>query len=237
VGCAVGTTSLILGCILHLLAMFAVQFPCVSAKSKHREGQELKSSSMDVDWSVELGTDDPTLAVPWESEDGTPCYYDLRARPELLLYVDEAVQHRELGEFLTTLNSPASRLQTAKCDVWISRELSEAEGIYGAACKFCSYVDLFFTETGPRVDFPGHEAFAVKLTTLLKRAPEISAAAEFIIRRAHYDGKSGFYFTFELAGYGDDEDDAKKRWTIALNLIANAILQVSVAGQSPQPAS
>ena len=183
---------------------------------------------MDVDWSVELDAEDPTLAVPWESEDGTLRYYDLRTRPEMLLFVDEAAQHRELGEFLTAVNSTHSILQSAKCDLWTSRELNEAEAIYGAACKFCSYVDLFFADQAPRTNFPQHEEFAKKLTNLLKRAPQISAAAEFIIRRAHYDGRSGFYITFELAGYGDDEDDAKKRWMIALNLIANAILQLSV---------
>lgn len=184
---------------------------------------------MDVDWAVELGADDPTLAVPWESDGGGLRYYDLRARPELLLYVDEATQHRELGEFLSAVNSAQSRLQSAKCDVWTSRELSEPEGIYGAACKFCSYVDLIFADLAPRMDFSQHEEFARRLTTLLQRAPQISAAAEFIVRRAHYDGKSGFYFTFELAGYGDDEEDAKKRWTIALDLIGNAILQLSVS--------
>jgi hypothetical protein len=207
--------------------------PCIASArprgTARREGAVVRCCAMDVDWSVELESEDPTLAVPWVSEDGSQRYYDLRARPELLLYVDEAAQHRELGEFLTAINSANSCLQSAKCDVWASRELSEAEGIYGAACKRCSYVDLFFAETAPRMDFPQHEEFAKKLTTLLKRAPQISAAAEFIVRRAHYEGKSGFYFTFELAGYGDDEEDAKKRWLIALNLIANAILQLSAS--------
>ena len=182
---------------------------------------------MDADWSVECGADDPTLSVPWQSEDGSLRYYDLRARPELLLYVDEAARHHQLGEFLTAVNSANSRMQSAKSDVWTSRELSEAEGIYGAACKFCSYVDLFFAEAEARGDFPQHEEFAKSLTALLQRAPQISAAAEFIVRRAHYEGEPGYYFTFDLAGYGDDEEDAKKRWTIALDLIGNAILQLS----------
>ncbi len=191
---------------------------------------------MDVDWSVECGADDPTLAVPWQSEDGSLRYYDLRARPELLLYVDEAARHRQLGEFLNAVNSRNSRLQSAKSDVWFSRELNEAEAIYGATCKFCSYVDLFFADASTRNDFPQHEEFAKKLTELLKRAPQISAAAEFIIRRAYYNAEPGFYFTFELAGYGDDEEDAKKRWMIALDLIGNAILQLSARStEGPVP--
>lgn len=186
---------------------------------------------MDVDWSVELGADDPTLAVPWSSEDGSLRYYDLRARPDLLLYVDEASQHSELGAFLVAINSQTSVLQSAKCDAWTSRDLNQAEGIYGATLKFCSYVDLFFADRPLRTDFGRHEGFVRKLTALLQHAPQISASAELIVRRAHYEHdhgvEEGFYFTFELCGYGDDEHDAKKRWRIALDLIANAILQLS----------
>lgn len=186
---------------------------------------------MDADWSVELGADDPTLAVPWSSPDSSLRYYDLRQRPDLLLYIDEASQYPELGEFLASVNSKNSRLQSAKCDAWTSTELTEAEQIYGVPLKFCSYVDLFFAGAEFRADMPFHERFAAKLTELLHRAPQISAAAEFILRRAHFedgaDVHEGFYFTFELAAYGDDEDDARQRWTIALRLIANAILQWS----------
>lgn len=186
---------------------------------------------MDVDWSVELGPEDPTLAVPWCSPDGSLRYHDLRNRPDLLLYIDEASRYPELSEFLVAVNSNNSLLQSAKCDAWTTRELNDAEGIYGASCKFCSYVDLFFHNDSQRCDFPHHEQFAKKLTELLERAPQISAAAEFIVRRAHFERADalteGFYFTFELSGYGDDEDDARKRWRIALDLIANAILQLS----------
>ncbi|MGH9524425.1 MAG: hypothetical protein ACRD3E_18025 [Terriglobales bacterium] len=186
---------------------------------------------MDADWSVELGDDDPTLAVPWASPDASLRYYDLRLRPDLLLYVDEAARFKELGEFLAAVNSKNSRLQSAKCDAWTSSEISEAEEIYGASLKFCSYVDLFFADPACRGDRALHEEFARRVTALLKRAPQISAAAEFIVRRAHFeDGDAvneGYYLTFELAAYGDDEEDARKRWMIALNLIANAILQWS----------
>ena len=167
---------------------------------------------MDADWSVELGAEDPTLAVPWASDDGSLRYFDLRRHPELLLYVDEAASHRELGEFLATVNSEHSRLQSAKCDAWNSRQLGEAEAIYGATVKFCSYVDLFFADPAVRGDFALHEEFAKRLTALLTRAPQISAVAEFIVRRAYYDPDAveGYYYTFELAGYGDDDEETKK---------------------------
>ncbi len=207
---------------------------------------------MDAELTVELGAGDPTLAVPWSSEEGRIRYYDLKRRPELLLYVDEATRYPELAEFLVQINSPASLMESAKCDAWYSSELSEAEGIYGAAGKFVSYVDFFFAGEEARLSFEPHEDFARRLVKLLGRAPQISAAAEFIVRRCYFQllgrqspganpeeelataadsrkAVEGFYFTFYLSGYGDDEADARKRWGIALKLTGNAILQLSMA--------
>src|SRR5205814_1144363 len=118
---------------------------------------------------------------------------------------------------------------------WVSNELAEEEQIYEAAWKFGSYIDLIFTEHEPRFRFEEHEAFAERATKLLHRAPEISAAAEFIIRRCHYhhdndltrDSDAGFCFTFYLSGYGDDEDEARRRWNVGLKLVENALVQLS----------
>ena len=60
-----------------------------------------------------------------------------------------------------------------------------------------------------------------------------SEAAEFLVRRCHYREKEethdGFYITFYLFGYGEDEPQAQQRWAIALKLVENAIRQISVA--------
>jgi hypothetical protein len=195
---------------------------------------------MDVELTVELGAGDPTLAIPWSSEDGRLRYYDLKRQPELLLYVDEASRHHEIAEFLVHINSPVSMLESAKCDAWYSTELSEPELIYGAVGKFVSYFDVFFAAEEPRYSFDQHQHFAQRLLKLLARAPEISAAAEFILRRCYYQqpgapARDGFYFTIYLSGYGDDEADARKRWGIALKLIGNAILQLSAARPVTEP--
>ncbi len=186
---------------------------------------------MDADFSVELGAEDPTLAIPWWSEDRRLRYYDLKAQPDLLLYIEEANHNQELAEFLTQVNSSASRLASAKCDAWFTTELNEEEAIYGAASKFGSYVDLIFAAEEPRFSFALHEQFARQLTKLLGRAPQISAAAEMIIRRCFYgignDAEPGFYVSFYLFGYGDDAAEARKRWGIGLKLVGNAILQLS----------
>jgi hypothetical protein len=38
----------------------------------------------------------------------------------------------------------------------------------------------------------------------------------------------GFYITFYLFGYGDDEAQARKRWAIGLKVVENIILQLSM---------
>jgi hypothetical protein len=208
---------------------------------------------MQADFSVELGAEDDCLELPWSAEGGEPRYYDLKRQPELLLNVRETFDNRELGEFLAATNSSGSIVETSKCDTWMSEELDDEELIYGARCKFASYVDLVFSAPSPRekraepdeqLEFARHEELARSVCGLLRRAPEISAAAEFVIRRCHY-GKSvpenpetkmeeeqrssGFGITFYLSGYGDDWAEARKRWNIGLKLAENALLQISAA--------
>jgi len=176
--------------------------------------------------------------MPWAAPDGSARYYDLKRRPELLLHIEEAHHNRELGEFLVSANSEHSILETAKCDTWLSRDMSEEEAIYQAEWKFGCYVDLLFQDEAMRFSFPDHERFADAMTKLLKRAPEISAAVEFIVRRCVYhvgdELKEGFYFTFYLYGYGADEDEARQRWSIAMKLVENALLQLSAAEKRAQ---
>jgi len=186
---------------------------------------------VEADFAVELGTDDETLEFPWAAADDGLRYYDLKRQPELLLEIEEARQVPELGEFLAAVNSPAGILETAKCDSWASAEINPEEEIFGATWKFGSYVDLLFSQEESRFSFAEHEQFARRITELLKRVPEIPAAAELIIRRCFFHTpagmQSGFYATFYLFGYGDDEPQARQRWIIALKLVENAIRQIS----------
>jgi hypothetical protein len=182
-----------------------------------------------ADFAVELGKEDETLEMPWAAEDG-PRYYDLKRHPELLREVEEAQRFRELGEFLAAVNSHANAVETAKCDAWASTEINPEEEIFGAPCKFGSYVDLLLSDERGRLSFSEHEQWAKRLMDLLKKAPEIPAAAEFLIRRCYYHGadgmRDGFYVTFYLFGYGEDEPQARQRWAIGLKLAGNAIRQL-----------
>jgi hypothetical protein len=187
---------------------------------------------VEADFAVELGSDDETLELPWAAEDGGPRYYDLKRQPDLLLNIEEASREQELGEFLAAMNAPASILETAKCDAWSSTEMNPEEEIFGAAFKFGSYIDLLFTQESSRSSFAEHEQFARRVVQLLKRVPEIPAAAELLIRRCFYhvedEVREGFYITFYLFGYGDEEPQARQRWAITLKLVENAIRQASI---------
>lgn len=168
--------------------------------------------------------------MPWAAEAGGPRYYDLKRHPGLLCEIEEAQRYPELREFLATVNSAASPVETAKCDAWASTDVNPEEEIFGTACKFGSYVDMLFSDDGVRFSFEAHEQLASRLSDLLKKAPEMAAAAELLIRRCYYhvaDGmREGFYVTLYVFGYGDDEAQARRQWAIGLKLVENAIRQM-----------
>src|SRR3954470_5301238 len=153
---------------------------------------------MQAELTVELGPDDPTLALPWSDPEGRFRYYDLRQHPEQIKEIEEAKTFPDLRDFLVAVNAAPSNMQSAKCDAWFSEELTEEEAIFGAKCKFGSYVDIAFHQQAPQSSFPIHEAFAGRLIELLKRAPDLAAAVEVMIRRAHFESqdngvREGYY--------------------------------------------
>ena len=186
---------------------------------------------MQADFAVELGPDDETLEFPWSDEASGLRYFDLKRHPELLSEIDEAEAFAELAEFLSAMNGPSGALETVKCDAWQTGEMNVEDEIFGATCKFGSYVDLVFADDSARFSFASIEGFAGRLVTLLKKVPEIPASAEFLIRRCYFRNeeqmRDGFYMTFYLFGYGEDEPQCRQRWGIALTLVQNAILQLS----------
>jgi len=187
---------------------------------------------MEADFGVELGAEDEALEFPWSDPEGRLRYYDLKRQPELLSQIEEAHRTPELGEFLAAINSPKSFLETAKCDAWTTPDISPEEEVFAAALKFGSYVDLLFREEERQFSFSDHEQLAERLTALLRRAPEIPAAAECLIRRCFYrhsgEVRDGFYITLYLFGYGNDEEHARASWVVALKLVENALQQIFI---------
>lgn len=189
---------------------------------------------MQADYSLELGSDDPALELPWRADDGSVRYFNLKLHPDLVLNIPEARNYPELSAFLTRINAADFPLETAKCDAWTSRELAPEEEAFGAECKFVCYVDLLFSKDDLRFSLEKHEELVEDLSKLLERAPEMAASADFVVRHCHYhrgdnqdDSRTGFSITAYVTGFGDSEDEAHQRWTIALKLLQNALVQVT----------
>ena len=189
---------------------------------------------MQADYSVELGAEDRALEMPWRSDDGSVRYFNLKVSPDLVLNLPEARKHPELSAFLSRMNAADFFLETAKCDAWFSTELAPEEEIFGAACKFVCYVDLIFSDDSTHFSMEKHEKLAHEVCSLLKRAPEMAASCEFVVRHCHFhqaDGpensRIGFCMTVYVTGYGDTEEEAHQRWAIALKLLQNALVQVA----------
>jgi hypothetical protein len=152
------------------------------------------------------------------------------------LNIAEARRHPELSEFLSRMNATGFALETAKCDAWFSRELFGEEDVFGASCKFVSYVDLLFNADNLRLSLSAHEQLSENVCSLLKRAPEMAAAIEFVIRHCHYhtgdaqsNSRIGFSITAYTTGYGDNQEEALQRWAIALKLLQHALVQVATS--------
>lgn len=194
---------------------------------------------MQADYSVELGRDDPALEVPWTSDDARLRYYDLKADPSLISRVAEVIGLPEFRDFLLRMNAPGFPLQTAKCDAWSSRDISAEEQVFAAPQKFVSYVDLFFVAPASRLNFNAHEEFVKDLCALLARAPELPASIECVLRHCHYHSEEnrleesagnsdlGFAITIYVSGFGDSDEECRRRWLIALRLLQNALVQLS----------
>jgi hypothetical protein len=190
-----------------------------------------RGAFLDADYSVEMGAEDAVLEVPWAAPDACLRYYNLREHPEMLEQIEEARRFPELAEFLKDINGPGSAFESVKCDVWASTEMEEAEEIYGASLKCGSYCDVVFRDENKRVSFAAHEALIRRLVELLKKAPEIPATVEFVVRRCVFRGDGaacdGCAISCFIFGYGKDEEQARRQWGIALRLVKNALRQAT----------
>jgi hypothetical protein len=198
---------------------------------------------MDADWSVELGSDDAALEFPWSSPDGLQRYVDLQHHPDRLSDISEATLFPELSEFLRAINQTHSPWLTVKSDAWLTDQLGEAESIYDAKSKLCSYIDLVVREEAARFSFERHELWVKAAARALSSDDALPVACEFIVRRCWYHTEMsslragddavppgegnpvpGFYVTYYLFGYGADERQARARWAEGLQRVTTALI-------------
>jgi hypothetical protein len=188
---------------------------------------------MDVDWSVELGADDPALEFPWSSPDGSQRFVDLSQDSGAIASLPEVTQYPELAEVLIALNAESSPWLTAKCDIWTDDDLGEADEIYDAQLKVCSYIDLVRRSESERSSFHQHEKW-VKSAALASQPLEMDdpIVCEFIVRRCWYHSGSrpdnepepGFYVTLYVSGYGSDEAGARAMWARGLTQVSGILV-------------
>jgi hypothetical protein len=181
---------------------------------------------MDVDSSIAMRGDDPILEIPWCSPDGVLRYYDLVSHPESLNKICEAAVFPELAEVLRRLNGPGGTLETAKCDAWSSDEMEPADEIYGASWKHGCYCDLIFRDRARRFLLAAHEDLVRLLVAFLRKAPDMPAAVELVIRRCDFwegaDSREGFAVTAFVVGYGGEVAQAQRQCGAALRLLSRA---------------
>lgn len=213
---------------------------------------------MQSDFSVELGTDDPVLEIPWKSDDGSLYYVVLKSAPERVNELAEVSRFPELRPFLLNLNQRDTPLLTAKCDAWFSRDLLPEEDIFNTECKLVCYVDLIFALDDSRRSFSRHEQYAKDVCALLQQYPDNQSSAELIIRRCYYrihqsvsgggmqqedfggqifgggshsaHAEACFCFTLYVSGFGSDETQARRHWAMALQILQEALLQTAGIG-------
>ena len=186
---------------------------------------------MEADWAAEIGPDLPSIDIPWEG------FVDLRHAPSAIWTVKEAINHPTLRDALLTLNSKASPVFTAKCDVWtLSRSEIDrdefASHAENAQDGFASYIDILQLSPAKFASFELQERWAHDLARHLQSLTLFKGRVEFVIRTASIDSRSGYGLTLYAAGCGADASSAYAAWQAVLRAAVIATM-VSVVFLPP----
>ena len=182
---------------------------------------------MDTNWSVEAGTDDPVIVVPWfEGLTGSSQrleFIDLKSNPVAVDQITEAQVWPELRKALAILNATDSAVWTAKCDAWVLDE-EERELDFGpVAFGFGVYLDVLPSEISAFISLDWARASVEQWTKLARAIPPEAARADFVIRPAVWNDEAGFATTLYVFGYGAADQLARRNWSDALLAIATLV--------------
>jgi hypothetical protein len=202
---------------------------------------------MEASYSVELGSEDAVLELPWSDPAGQVHFIDTASDPTLVAEIPELQNNPELLDLLIRANDRNSGFTSAKCDVWSTEDLEYEDVIFNASTKLGGYVDLVFTDER-RYSFEAHERFARDFTKRVRMSDDIAATTELIVRRLYehtaentgeqrVDTKprmaagrhsmrkhdDAFYFTLYTFGFGSEEAEARGNWAHALKIVADAL--------------
>jgi hypothetical protein len=191
---------------------------------------------MEADWSVALMDADPVITVPWaapgEGHDRSR-FIDLRLGIHGIDEIEEATARPALRSALLLLNGAASPLWTAKCDAWntsaeqgdepfdpYEMETEPAETAFGSG----SYIDLLPRNFPARGCFDAQEQWMRAVIERLRATPAKAVRVELVLRPAQIDTVAGFGVTWFVEGCGSTAQRAAERWSEALSLALQVIL-------------
>lgn len=193
---------------------------------------------MQADWSVECGADDPTVVLPWHSEDGSLQYIDLRLKPSAVEQISEAQQFPCLAAALRRWNTAESPVFTAKCDVWsYPADLFDAEDLPGFAFAQGSYLDLVSADIDKFQSFAACEWQLRAWTAAARLIPLQNCRCEWTLRSGLIfpdnlsvlpDEKAkalaGFATTLYVWGYGASAEIANSAWCQVTEALIEPVL-------------
>jgi len=191
-----------------------------------------------TDWSIECGSDDPVLVVPWQAEGGAYPFVDLRLDPDA--EVPEAETHPPLMQALRSLNAARSPVFTAKCDTWamteeeihpLRLELDFTEE--DSAAGFASYIDLLFRDRAIFASMHRQQQVVQRIARYAEKVDAPNAVLELTLRPALLDltgPQEGFATTLYIKAIGADAGDAWQHWSRALSAAVAIFRNLEAAG-------
>lgn len=181
---------------------------------------------MRVEVVFETGEPGGQLEIPWESEDSSNSYADLRENAKAIDRLEAARQHPPLRSLLMAVNSGDSIFSTARSKTWLAQVGATAT----EPCEFASRVDLVFAAEPFNLDGGRFASLTQRLQELLAReASPDTQRCELRVCPCHFraGARKGLCLRILLYARGATPEQARLRWGIGLARIQQALLFTS----------
>lgn len=184
---------------------------------------------MEADWEIEIGPDAPVIDPFW------PGLVDLRHNPQQADTLSEAAILPALAVVLQKLNSQASPIWTAKCDVWsLSQQEVQDSGfdplemdctVESTQRAWACYIDLLPAGSNAWATPETPIAWSKAVCAHLRNLPFNCCRADLILRSAVISASDhALGITAYLTACGSTSEQAKQTLQAALEAFADALL-------------